>query len=54
MKGKKVSIKNIKDNFYCLNCLHSFKTVKKMKSPEKVCKNKDFVELHCLLESTVH
>ena len=29
-------------NFYCLNCLHSFKTENKLKSHEKVCKNKDF------------
>ena len=27
-------------NFYCLNCLHSFRN--KLKSHEKVCKNKDF------------
>ena len=30
------------DNFYCLNCLHSFRTENKLKSHEKVCKNKDF------------
>ena len=28
--------------FYCLNCLHSFKTENKLKFHEKVCKNKDF------------
>ena len=28
--------------FYCLNCLHSFRTENKLKSHEKVCKNKDF------------
>ena len=28
--------------FYCLNCLHSFRTENKIKSHEKVCKNKDF------------
>ena len=28
--------------FHCLNCLHSFKTANKLKSHEKVCKNKDF------------
>ena len=27
-----------KGNFYCLNCLHSFRTEKKLKSHEKVCK----------------
>ena len=29
-------------DFYCLNCLHSFRTENKLKSQEKVCKNKDF------------
>ena len=29
-------------DFYCLNSLHSFKTEHKLKSHEKVCKNKDF------------
>ena len=37
-------------DFYCLNCLHSFRTEKwkskfsnsKIKSHEKVCNNKDF------------
>ena len=28
-----------KGNFYCLNCLHSFKTENKLKCHEKVCKN---------------
>ena len=31
-----------KGDFYCLNCLHSFRTENKFKSQEKVCKNKDF------------
>ena len=31
-----------KGDFYCLNCLHSFKTENKLKSDEKVCKNKGF------------
>ena len=30
-----------KDGFYCLNCFHSFRAENKLKSPEKVCKNKD-------------
>ena len=34
-----------KGNFYCLNCLHSFKTENKLKSHEKVCKKKDFCEI---------
>ena len=29
-------------NFYCLNCLHYFRTENKLKSHENVCKNKDF------------
>ena len=31
-----------KGDFYCLNCLHSFRTENKIKSHENVCKNKDF------------
>ena len=34
-----------KDHFYCLNCLHSFRAEIKLKSHEKVCKNKDFCEI---------
>ena len=30
------------DAFYCLNCVHSFKTENKLKSYEKVCTNKNF------------
>ena len=40
----KITSKN-KGVFYCLNCLHSFKTKNKLKSHEKVCKLKIFVEL---------
>ena len=29
-------------DFYCLNCLHSFRTENRLKSHEKVCKNKYF------------
>ena len=29
-------------DFYCLNCLHSFRTKYKLKSHKKVCENKDF------------
>ena len=28
--------------FYCLNCLHSFRRENKLKSHEKICKNKHF------------
>ena len=31
-----------KGDFYCLNCLHYFRTENKLKSHEKVCKNKYF------------
>ena len=31
-----------KGDFYCLNCLHSFRTENKLKPHEKVCKNKGF------------
>ena len=29
-------------DFFCLNCLHSFRTENKLKCHEKVCKDKDF------------
>ena len=29
-------------DFYCLNCLHSFRTENKLKYHEKICKNKHF------------
>ena len=33
-------------DFYCLNCLHSFATkIIKLKSHEKVCRNKPFCEI---------
>ena len=31
-----------RETFYCLNCLHFFRIENKLKSYEKVCKNKDF------------
>ena len=31
-----------KGNFYCVNCLHSFRTENKLNSHEKECKNKYF------------
>ena len=31
-----------KSNFYCLNCLHSFRTKSKLESQKKVCENKFF------------
>ena len=29
-------------DFYCLNCLHSYRTENKLKRREKVCKNYDY------------
>ena len=29
-------------DFYCLNCLHSFRTKNKLESHKRVCENKDF------------
>ena len=37
----KLTSKNNGD-FYCLNCLHSFRTKKKLKEHENVCKNHDY------------
>ena len=28
-----------KSDFYCLNCLHSFRTEERLKAREKLCKN---------------
>ena len=33
------------DDFYCLNCLHSFATEKKLESHKKVCENKLFLNV---------
>ena len=38
---KNIYIKHY-DDFYCLNCFHSFRAENKLKSHEKVRKNKDF------------
>ena len=34
-----------KGSFYCLKCLHSFRTKNKLESHEKVCKNKEFCRI---------
>ena len=31
---------NHNGDFYCLNCLHSYKTIRKVKKHEKICKNR--------------
>ena len=32
--------------FYCLNCLHSFRTKSKLESHKRTSKNKDFLQCH--------
>ena len=39
------------DYFYCLNCLHSFRTEDKLESQKKICKNKDFCGIVMLSKS---
>ena len=39
-----------KGDFYCMNCLHSFRTKNKLKCYEKVCKNKYFCGIVISLE----
>ena len=39
------------DDFYCLYCLHSFRTEHKLKSSDKVCKNEDFCEISMTSET---
>ena len=34
-----------KISYYCINCLYSFRTIKKLQSHEKVCKNNDYCYL---------
>ena len=36
---------NHHSNFYCLNCLHSFTTEKKLQLHKKVCENKNFTNV---------
>ena len=36
---------NQNGDFYCLNCLHSYRTKSKLKKHEKLCKNHDFCHL---------
>ena len=38
--------------FYCLNCLHSFRTKNKLESHNKVCENKDFRKVVISSEDT--
>ena len=36
---------NHNGEFYCLNCLHLYRTRSKLKKHEKICKNHDFCNL---------
>ena len=38
-------ISNHNGEFYCLNCLHSYRPIIKLKKLEKICKNHDFCRL---------
>ena len=41
-----------KGDFYCLNCLHSFRTKNKLESHRRVRENKDFCNIIMLTEDT--
>ena len=43
---KEITFKHYGD-FYCLNCLNSFRTENKPKSNEKLCQHKNFFGLQC-------
>ena len=48
---REITSKN-NDNFYCLNCLHSFITKSKLESHKKVCENNNFCNVIMLSEET--
>ena len=48
---KRITSKN-NGYFYCLNCLHSFRTKNKLESHENVCENKDFCNIIMPSEGT--
>ena len=37
-------ISNHNDDFYCLNCFHSYTSKRKLKKHERVCKDPDFCD----------
>ena len=39
-------------SFYCLNCLHCFRTKNKLESHNKLCENKDFCKISMPSEDT--
>ena len=42
---REITSKNNGD-FYCLNCIHSFRTKNKLDSPKKACETKDFCNVN--------
>ena len=48
---KQVSSKHVGD-FYCLNCLHFFRTKSKLERHKKVCEDKDFCSVAMLYKNT--
>ena len=40
-------------DFYCLNCLHSFRTENKLKEHENVCKNHDYCYIEMPKEQSI-
>ena len=43
---------NNNGDFYCLNCLHSFRTKNKLESHKKACKNKHFCNVNMPSDDT--
>ena len=43
---------NHDEDFYCLNCFHSYSTEKKIKIHEKVCNDHDYCYVECLMKTT--
>ena len=37
---------NHKEDFYCLNCFHSYRTENKLESHKKICENHDYCHCH--------
>ena len=48
---REITSKNNGD-FYCFNCLHSFRTKHKLESHRKVCEHKDFCNVIMPSENT--
>ena len=47
---RRITSKSNRD-FYCVNCLHSITTKNKCGSHKRVCENKDFYNVICLLKT---